>query len=300
MNKSNIIAMVSANMQVLLLFMFFCSANAAEFVGVQGFSKDALEERDYQVDGTPLLDSFYFNFTDTDHHIQAILVKPESPIPDRIELLYKDKSYNREYFYNVSHFDHLDSDIRSDKIFDFCVGFCIRSLQKPFGNYVFVIKGFSFFFRGTDHHIDEIEIIENDGNVKVSFNDNKKHDNQFQFELEYAYVPRHLIQRMGSEGRTNVRGADSINISSGDSVIRGFKMNFRSKDHHIKDIGVMTRPGKVEVFYGDRKQDDRFDWTVRWATLGTPVEDPPVEDPPVDDEPPICLINPDLPQCNLF
>ncbi len=314
MNKLKIIT-VSANMHLLLLAMFFCSANAAEFVGVQGFSKDALVERDYPVDGTPLLDSFYFNFTGTDHHIQAIRVKPASPVPDpspessepspgRIHLIYKDKSYGRDYFYNVSHFDHLNSDIRRDKIFDFCEGSCIRGLQKPFGDYVFVITGFSFFFPGTDHHIDEMEIIENNGNVKVSYND-KNNDDLFKFELEYSYVPRHLIQRMGTVGRSNVKGGDSNNISSGDSVIRGFKLNFRSKDHEIKDIGVMTRPGKVEVFYGDKNQDDRFDWTVRWATLGTPVEEPPEEEPPeeeppVDDEPPICLIKPYLPQCNLF
>jgi hypothetical protein len=57
-------------------------------------------------------------------------------------------------------------------------------------------------------------------------------------------------------------------IPSGTAVIRGFDLDFRHKDRHVRDVGVMLNgSGGLEVYFGDKTPDDAFDWKVRYAVL---------------------------------
>lgn len=264
--RRNIIFLIAVAMVSLPL-----AASAA--VSRSGFGKGVLNNSVYTYNGTPLLSDFYFRFTRSDHHVTNIGVLPE-PASPRIDIMYTDKNHDDEYFYRVGHEERSStapSIFRNRRVF-FCKGSCVNHpIPHPTsGNYTFVLVGFRFSYRVDDHHIDEVGIREHNGLIDVFFND-KNDDDPFIAWVDYAYVPSTEIASQGVVSGADDRGGASRTIPQGTPVIRGFHFNFRSGDHHIKDIGVMTYSNRIDVFYGDRNQDDRFSWNVRYATLRNPV-----------------------------
>ena len=57
-------------------------------------------------------------------------------------------------------------------------------------------------------------------------------------------------------------------------MITGWEFNFVSKDHHIRDLGVLREGDDLTVFYGDKNADDLFDWRIEWAHVGERVRAP--------------------------
>ena len=55
-----------------------------------------------------------------------------------------------------------------------------------------------------DHHIDRIEVMEDNGYLTVSFND-KNDDDGFDYTVDYAYVPRVWFAATGIAGYDNVK-----------------------------------------------------------------------------------------------
>jgi hypothetical protein len=235
----------------------------------------------YGHSGTQLLRQFYFRYSDTDHHLRAIGISPDHISPDqprdqRLAIIYQDINGDDEYFYSINHDDFARSGISSfTTLRDVCRGSCTRTISRPAGDYVFVLRGFYIFFNGDDHHIDQISIMENSGNLTVAYND-KNDDDTFIWEVHYSYVPRSLIRSVGERSghahggqrcaMSTIPEATCPPIPSGIAWIRGFDFNFRSDDHHIQEVGV-SQPGdgRLEVFYSDKNRDDEFDWRVRWA-----------------------------------
>jgi len=255
-------------------------ATALQAVGnlEEEFSGGGVVERDFPLTGVPLLGSFYFQYTSgrnlstqLDHHVQTVLVLPGFPDQGKIELGMTENGNDADYYFKVRHFLADNSRIRRfSRGLDIGQGRNIEiPIERPTGNFIFVLSGFQLSYRGDDHHIDEIGITESDGKVRVRLND-KNDDDSFVFRLFYAYVPRDLIAQLGTargDGDSDAGGGASMPIPAGTAVIRGFNMDFRSTDHHIRNIGVVTDNRKVEVFFGDKNGDDTYDWVVQWAIL---------------------------------
>ena len=221
--------------------------------------------------GAPLLQSFYYRYTSEDHHIAAIEVVPGVPAINKASFAFSDKNRDDRYFYNVTFAPYFGEIFRRTEGREHCLhGRCTFPLQAPpnRADYVFVLRGFYIHYVGDDHHIDQVMIEEKDGLATVAFND-QNDDDRFRVDLHYGYIPKARVSSMGERsGRAN--GGQRKTIEGGTAVIRGFNFDFRSKDHHIKDFGVMLNgSGGLEVFYGDKNQDDAFDWKVQYAILST-------------------------------
>src|SRR5207249_2653372 len=126
--------------------------------------------------------------------------------------------------------------------------------------------------REGDHHLREISLLEDDGQLVVSFAD-ENYDDTVGWNVEYAYLPTDLFAALGQSSGIRAHGAVQTSITPGPSVLRGFKMEFKpyftsGNDHHVRDIGVFTLDdGRIQVYYEDENSDDGFDWTVRWGIL---------------------------------
>jgi hypothetical protein len=271
------------------------TTSAAE---VMGYAQGGGTFRPYQISGVPLLDSFYFRYTDGERHVQAITVEPASPIPDpnpqgsdvpagQIFLTLQDKGRDDEYFYRVSH-AAVPEGVFRHRTFDYCKRTCRQWLNRPSRDSVFVITSFSFLFPGTDHHLKRVGLWEENGELVVHFED-QNGDDLFRYDLEYVYLPSSMIPIRGHVSGVEARGGASATIDlgpvmTGPTVLRGFDLVFLPEldigireDQEIKEIGVRTPGNRIEVYYSN-DDADRFDWGVDWGALARlPVLDP---DPP--------------------
>jgi len=237
----------------------------------EGFDDGGSTVQDFSHTGVPLLDTFYFRFTSKDHHLVLITIDPDRP-PGNISLTYRDKNGDDDYYYKIAHRIIDDARVqRFTRSTDICSeSTCTVPLSKPAGDFVFVLIGFSFRFTGgRDHHINQVRILESDGNLQVQFRDkNGSPPPIFLWDIQFAYVPRDLFVILGSSSGNGDQGGAGRNIAAGRSVIRGFSFDFQNDDHHLRDIGVTTPDhGRVEVFYGDQNGDDKFNWIVQWGIL---------------------------------
>ncbi len=244
---------------------------SGNLIVVEGFDDGGSTVEDFSHTGVPLLDTFYFRFTSKDHHISVITVDPDRPAGS-IGLTYRDNNADDDYYFKIAHRIIEDSRVQKfTRSTDLCTNItCTVPLSKPAGDFVFVLIGFSFRFTGgRDHHINQVRILESDGNLQVRFRD--KHGSPppiFLWDIQFAYVPRDLFVELGTSSGNDDQGGARRNIAAGRSVIRGFSFDFQSEDHHLRDIGVSTPDdGRIEVFYGDKNGDDKFDWIVRWGIL---------------------------------
>jgi hypothetical protein len=243
----------------------------------EGFDNGGFQERSFSPQGTPLLDSFYFQYTSDDHHLSQIMILLNSPQPGKMRVGFHDINLDDDYFFKVVHRPVVDSRIRTfSRDLDLCVGACNVPIDRPGEDFEFVLMGFQLAYQGAingrDHHVNQVALTEHDGELRMRFGDKDMNTNVL-WRIQYAYVPRDLFLAIGESSGVRERGGDRRNIQPGASVIRGFFFNFEpyftsGGDHHIRDIGVTTPDdGRVEVFYEDKNGDDGFDWVVRWGVL---------------------------------
>lgn len=273
---------------------------------VSGYSAGGGVFTAYPISGVPVLDSFYFRYTNADHHVQAIAVDPASPIPNpsaetantpagQIFLTLQDHNRDDEFFYSVKHAT-VPTGVYRQKTYDFCKKSCSQWLSPPSSRHVFVITGFTLSFPGTDHHLRRVAIAEQGGELTVHFADGNG-DDLFKYEIEYVYLPPEMIAKMGHEEGKKALGGETRDIDlgllpTGSTIIRGFDFEFLpdldvgiTQDQHIRDIGVRTPGSKIEVYYGDKEINDggdRFDWSVDWAALSVTRQSQPIENSNLD------------------
>ena len=259
-------------------------------IGQQGFGARTIQRAYNGLDtgdgnGTPVLSEFYFMFTGAgvDHHLNTIALYPDGPIQDtapnadpnwnptnpdngNLRLTYQDKEGNDEYFYNIGH--ELVSGVTRFRMRDVgCRGGCTRPINRPDADSAFAIVGFQFsYFSTTDHHVDEIAIQEREGVLEVAYND-KNDDDTFSYVVDYVWLNGQRLLSSGSRNGTARGGARSPLPSGGTRLVGGFRLNFTSQDHHIRDVGVRLVGSDIEVYYGDKNFDDQFSWTVDYVTL---------------------------------
>ncbi|MDQ3564019.1 MAG: hypothetical protein M3436_07735 [Pseudomonadota bacterium] len=248
---------------------FWAVAATAAAQSAEGFGEGYTQDN-FHVDGAPLMKSFYFRFSDSDHHIRAIEVQPHKPSLGTIAINFQDKNGDDEYYYHIQSQPYYGQIWQRSTERVASKGADVMQLQAPpdLANWVFVIRGFYIYYHGTDHHIDQISVLEEDGRVTVAYND-KNDDDTFWWELDYAYVPRSRFTAIGTRSGT-AKGAARASIPVGSAVLRGFDLNFSSNDHHIKEVGLwMPDDGNLDIYYSDKNQDDKFAWRVKYGILGS-------------------------------
>lgn len=168
-------------------------------------------------------------------------------------------------------------------------GVCLYDLRADmpddfdFDAYEFVLQGFEFSFTsGGDHQIKNIEILEDEGILSVGFHD-KNLDDNFHFNVSYAWLPTTSIVEMGSNSSASSKDGlpknsvhEKLNTkskSTGSAVVRGFRLTFPARgDQEVH--GITVDPNSVDgeqyidVALNDRKGNDPFSWAVKWAILG--------------------------------
>ncbi len=224
--------------------------------------------------GVSLLKSFYFRFLNGDHHLAVVGVRPEQPQVGQTQLIFKDINGDDPYNYQTQH-----APVDSSGVFlgafgpELSRGMRTFPINRPAGDYVFVLRGFSFGFLGvaSDHHLQHLGIYEQNGNLTVAFNDGHSSDvdDLYSATVQYAYVPRSRFASLGTvEGWSVPNGEQSLSIPAGTSVMRGFDVAFTSEDHHIEELGFFQGGGgSVEAYFNDNNNDDLFNWAVDWGIL---------------------------------
>jgi hypothetical protein len=179
------------------------------------------------------------------------------------------------YCFNVTHIDVADGRIRqATRNLDICSegGTCTVQLEKPAGDFLFVLIGFQLSFRAPyDHHLKEVAILENNGALTISFKDVHfdPAEDTILWSLQYAYVPRDLFSDVGELSGSGAHDRVLGQMPAGQAVLRGFRFNFTNGDHHIQQISVRPNAsGTAFLTYRDVNGDDPFDFEYRWAILG--------------------------------
>ncbi len=219
----------------------------------------------YNSPGVALLDSFYFLYSSSDHHLASLSVKPETN--GTILLAFADNNNDDDYYYKVEHKRRFDGGIVTGSFVDFGNGSSLYPLTSPGAGYVFAIRGFRFYYRGGDHHMNEVGILAEANGVRTFFNDKNKDDPYVVF-VDYAWLPPAMVESSfvinGSDDGGGVRRAAP---TANRAIITGFKVDYLSSDHHIREIGVLTRTSDIEIYYGDINGDDDFAYQVNYAAL---------------------------------
>ncbi len=225
-------------------------------------------------DDLTLLNIFNFRFDSDDHHLERIAVLSPIVLPDG-------STSNGQVAYHDDNEDDLFSYIADWKVFldpsntvfeqsKSCHGQCTIDLTnfRPSPEHVFVLSGFDFSFENCDHHIDEIEIMEENGVLTVAYND-KNDDDPFFVSVEFAYLPPWYVVDIVNVQSTSVAGSDTrLTGMTNTTAIAGFHFDFLDDDHHIRKIAVDTSaPEFVEVSYFDKNADDNYSWLVRVVEL---------------------------------
>jgi hypothetical protein len=209
--------------------------------------------------GTPLLSRFGFDLSHgRDNHIKSIIVWPGLP-PGMMRLDFSDDNpfahltSNDDYCFNVTHFGIIDFRIRHViRGVDVCdQPQCTVQLDRPAGDFVFVLIGFHFQFHEHDNHIKQIAISENNGQLTVAFHDRKCDsgaDDTFIWSVQYAYVPQDRFSQVGQLSGTRARDTVIETIPVGKAVLRGFSFTYQpfftsGDDHHLKQISVRPNQG---------------------------------------------------------
>jgi hypothetical protein len=267
----------------IILTLTTASATAQEANGCVDIGKNngSLFDAPFVPTGTPLLSRFGFALNNGDNHIKQILVWPGLP-PGMMRLDFSDENpfglfSNDDYCFNVTHFDIVDARIRQvTRGLDICdAGQCTVQLDKPNGDFVFVLIGFQLSFRATDHHIKQVAIHEDDGHLTVAYHDEHfdAPEDTFLWSVQYAYVPADRFSQVGQSSGTRARDRVISTIPVGRAVLRGFSFTYQpfftsGDDHHLQQIGVRPNTsGSAFITYRDENGDDGFDWEYRWAIL---------------------------------
>jgi len=286
-------------LSAVILALTSVSAIAQDENGCVDIDKNhgSLFDAPFVPSGTPLLSRFGFDLSHgRDNHIKQILVWPGLP-PGMIRLDFSDDdpfggvfTSNDDYCFNVTHINMVDARIRQvTRGLDICdAPQCTVPLDRPNGDFVFVLIGFQFSFREHDNHIKEIAILENNGQLTVAFHDRQFNppEDTFTWSVQYAYVPSDRFSQVGEINGTRAHDRVIGAIPAGEAVLRGFRFIYQpyftdGDDHHLQQISVRPNPGgSAFLVFRDDNGDDGFDWDYRWAILRTLVVLPGEAAPP--------------------
>jgi hypothetical protein len=182
-------------------------------------------------------------------------------------LVLGDNNNDDEYYYSIEHKRRSDTGITTGSFVDFCNGSCLYPLSPPHAGDVFALRGFRFYYRTGDHHIDQVGIIHEANGVRTYFNDDND-DDPYVVYVDYAWLPASMVTQTSSlAGSSGGGGIQQPLTNASNAIITGFRVDYASGDHHLQEIGVMTRTSDVQIYYGDDNGDDDFSFRVDVAML---------------------------------
>jgi hypothetical protein len=217
------------------------------------------------------LAGFSFNYSSDDHHIKTVKAIANN---DKLEYSYRDKNADDKYIWTISRVQIPAKDNKSYVT----SGSCKRSgLYKlgDFGEYIPVLKGFSFNFTNEDHHLRDIgiRIIKISGiwYVEVNYSD-KNGDDTFQWSVTYALIHNsNLISDIPYEYTGSAKSSTQVNLASNmnNPVLNGFRFYYSKSnmDRHIDRIGVNLYPNLLKVRFHDESPSDNYIWSVWYNGL---------------------------------
>jgi hypothetical protein len=195
-------------------------------------------------------------------------------------LAFADDNNDDDYYYSLEHKEQTAGGIILGSFVDFCNGSCLYPLSSPGAGYVFALRGFRFYYRNGDHHMNQIGILREATGVRTYFNDSNS-DDPYVAYVDYAWLPPALVERTGTvTGTDDGAGVQRAVTNANRAVISGFFVDYvNGGDHHVKELGVLTRSSDVQVYFGDDNGDDDFTYRVNYSVLRSPLVVGAVADP---------------------
>jgi hypothetical protein len=191
--------MLKMTLAIFTILALLCTSAAAQHDCVSiAHNGNSLAEKQFNHSPTPLLSVFNFRLSQSDNNIKGIVIWPDLQA-STILLNFFDKSAGHDYCFDVDHFDITDRRIQSAAKVDYCVdGQCTVPLNKPDGDFVFVLTGFRLNFEQDDHYIKDIAIHEDNGQLTVAYNDRHVDapNDTFSWGVQYAYVPGMFLAKL--------------------------------------------------------------------------------------------------------
>lgn len=220
-------------------------------------------------DGIPLMQSFRFEFTSGDHHVKEIQLMPHRNGDDRMTVTYRDRNGDDQFQYWARYVDHLGPGyeaIASGR----CRGTCSSRIARPSyaTGWKFVVVGFRFEYVNSDHHIDELTLLEHDAHLTVGLSD-RNDDDYFDWQVRYAYIPAtefSVPEASGYDFAFFGSGYDDIAAGS-KPVIEGFDFELWGSpgpaDMHLRALGLdLPGNGTADLWFGDRNPENDDGWLV--------------------------------------
>lgn len=273
-------------------------------ISAQGVTKpyEAAEAYGAFGDRTPALQSFRLTFGSTDRHLGLIGVLPGGPsqdlspdadappvnIPDgQLRVYLQDGSPSGEEFgYYAAHAAVRIPGAKRYQLRDVgCTGDCTRPLPNSvlgginrFNRPLLAIVGFKLnFTAGRDRHLDRIGVWFEEDALKIAFNDRSvSSSDEYAYVVDFVVIPTFGMDIASGElSDQSARGHQTVPLARPNSratfMLRGFDLDYRTSDHHVRDIGVVRRANDVTVLHADSNRDDRFDWHVWYAFVSPRV-----------------------------
>ncbi len=133
-----------------------------------------------------------------------------------------------------------------------------------------VLTGFKFNWTGyDDHHLRQISVEPDayQNRVKVGYYD-KNFDDRYNWKVDLLSYNRNPRNEGRESGSCKGRCSQSISMPAGYTfLLTGFSFAFQGTDHHIDEIGVWERGGKIFVAFNDKNDDDQFNWSVSYILV---------------------------------
>lgn len=270
-------------------------------VSSMGFEKGTELDETYARFGNrvPMLHGFYFGYgvgdpTPPDNHLTMLMLlpggeaqdltpnaaRPQLSVPEgRLAASLSDREPDGGsdwYFYRSAH-ALLTRSSRFQMRDLGAVGTVERRIPRdrlsPHSR-LYALTGFKLYFTGgRDHHIDEIGVQISGDVLKVTLND-KNDDDVFGYLVDFVSIPQAGMNIDTGRSSGVAKGADRTELQApprAEFGITGFHFDYTTKDHHIRDVGVLRNDRYLDVYFGDKNGDDRFRWSVDWVHVSPRV-----------------------------
>lgn len=136
-----------------------------------------------------------------------------------------------------------------------------------------LLQSFYFRFLNDDHHYGGMEVQPNmpaPNKASLGFSD-KNGDDRYFYNITFApyfgAITRNSTTEFGRRERLTFPVTVPANAPDSVFVIRGFYLQYRGGDHHIDEIGIQERSGRVTVSLNDDNDDDPFRIDLSYAYI---------------------------------
>lgn len=232
----------------------------------------------------PGLSGFHLEFTNSDHHLNAI----------RVGEVTGDGSDLSTFLLGLSDGDGADPqrlwaqyiDLGNRTTFSITgrsgspnTGQTNVSIPPIPADHLFVLRGFSLSNRrGVNHHLRRIAIfpVLRSNALRILFNDDSPEDDAFSCQVWFTYVPHARIAASSDRLKFNGYHSDVFEFTesvvrpkarSGDVLLSGFDFQFLDGDHHLRKLSIdPSNRNHFQIAFTDDERDNnvrcRLDYVI--------------------------------------